>query len=692
MNNTAGMNTTQVRLLLIAASLLLCCLSALLGARLNASGSLLYQSGSTAALNAVAQSPELHALHEALAAEAGATDTRLSEARILHRSQRAYKHFEHFLQEQPYRSIPTEEDQAASLGTQLFWSMTALLLLVAFMVIVLWRWLGSLSRLLGAEPGHLLADAQALLPGHTAEPASHSARPREDSISALIASLSDHMNSHAETGRQRGDENTRLRKALEYSSANVMVANEHNDIVFLNRSAHQLFDGTESEIRKRVPRFKADTVLGSNIDIFHEKPPHNRQVVESLTATHSTLLDFGRLKFLLVLNPIHDDTGQRLGTIVEWFDKTRELSVAEEVQDMVEAAVSGDLSRRIDLTGKSAESEKLCQGMNQLMVIYQQVVSDVNRVLGAVCAGDLTQRITNDYAGSYKQLKDDTNATITRLTQIIGSVKSSAEQIDKESNQLLFTNKALSKVAEEAALQADSASRATKSVTDNVSGVAIATREMENSVKEIGESVSEAGGVAREAVTLAESTDAQVRKLILSSNDIGNVIKVINSIAEQTNLLALNATIEAARAGDAGKGFAVVANEVKELAKETAKATEEIAEKITAIQTDSNSAAQAIGDIGKIIENISSYQTSIATAVQRSSETTARINSNANDASIGNKAISQTSESVLAGSHNTLSGVHKVNESATELSRLADTLGLLVEGFTLDNRQGKHAR
>jgi methyl-accepting chemotaxis protein len=201
------------------------------------------------------------------------------------------------------------------------------------------------------------------------------------------------------------------------------------------------------------------------------------------------------------------------------------------------------------------------------------------------------------------------------------------------------------------------------------------------SIKEIAKSANEAAKVATSAVKVADRTNPTVAKLGESSAEIGNVIKVITSIAQQTNLLALNATIEAARAGEAGKGFAVVANEVKELAKQTARATEDISRKIEAIQGDTKGAVEAIALIGKIINQINDIQNTIAGAVEEQTATTGEIGLSGADAARGSAEIARNITSVAQASQQAAEGADNTQKAAQELARMATELQRLVEQF-----------
>ena len=233
--------------------------------------------------------------------------------------------------------------------------------------------------------------------------------------------------------------------------------------------------------------------------------------------------------------------------------------------------------------------------------------------------------------------------------------------------------------AEETAAQANAVAGASEQVSTNVQTVAAGTEEMSASIREIARNAADAAKVAREAVDLAASTNATVTKLGDSSTEVGNVIKVITSIAQQTKLLALNATIEAARAGEAGKGFAVVANEVKELAKETAKATEDISQRIEAIQADSRGAVAAIGKISTTINQINDIQNTIASAVEEQTATTNEMSRNVAEGAKGSNEISRNIAGVATAARDTTAGAAKALESARVLTVMAAELEKLVQ-------------
>ncbi|MFK8078989.1 MAG: methyl-accepting chemotaxis protein [Granulosicoccus sp.] len=312
-------------------------------------------------------------------------------------------------------------------------------------------------------------------------------------------------------------------------------------------------------------------------------------------------------------------------------------------------------------------------------------VDDLLDVVNAAASGDLTRTIGvkgNDQIGKMGVALEK---FLAQLRQSLRGIGGSAERLQLASGELATVSESLSSSSQVNAQQAEHVSKSAGEVDKNVTLVAAAAVQMGTSITEIVGNTSRASQVASEAVDLIRKTDTTVRQLSDSSAGIGNVIKVISSIAEQTNLLALNATIEAARAGDAGKGFAVVANEVKELAKETAKATDEIGQIVSAIQSDSSNAVEAICDIDTIVGQINEIQTSIVCAVQQQSETTDSISQTIAKTADGSGEIAKSISQVALGTQQTLEGAANTKGAANELSRTSVELHQMVSRFKIES-------
>jgi methyl-accepting chemotaxis protein len=317
-------------------------------------------------------------------------------------------------------------------------------------------------------------------------------------------------------------------------------------------------------------------------------------------------------------------------------------------------------------------------------VVGRSITTRVSRcVVGmqALAAKDLTHQLGIDGGGELGEMAVAVDRAVFGMREAIDAMGQNATVLAGASEQQTAASHQMSANAEETSVQANVVSAAAEQVSKSVQTVASATEEMTASIKEVARQAHESTKVATEAVKMAEATNATVSKLGTSSVDIGNVVKVITSIAEQTNLLALNATIEAARAGEVGKGFAVVANEVKELAKETAKATEEISQKIGTIQSDTQAAVAAITQIGTIINHINEIQSSIATSVEEQTVTTREIGRNVHEAARGTTEIARNILGVAEAAKNTSAGAHQTEQAARELARMAAELKELVGHF-----------
>ncbi len=308
-------------------------------------------------------------------------------------------------------------------------------------------------------------------------------------------------------------------------------------------------------------------------------------------------------------------------------------------------------------------------------------VNSILEVVEAASSGDLTRDITVHGEDAVGQMGTSLNQFFADLRNSIASIAENASALAGASEELSAVSSQMSSNAEETSSQANVVSAASEQVSMNVQTVSTGVEELNAAIREIAKNASDAARVSQQAVSVANSTNSTIAKLGDSSIEIGKVVKVITSIAEQTNLLALNATIEAARAGEAGKGFAVVANEVKELAKETAKATEDISQKIDAIQTDTQGAVEAIREISEVINQINDISNTIASAVEEQTATANEMGRNVAEAARGASEIAQNITSVANAAESTTQGAGNSQQAAGELSRMASDLQDLVNRF-----------
>lgn len=482
--------------------------------------------------------------------------------------------------------------------------------------------------------------------------------------------------------------------------------------------------------------FKLDEIKGRDSSLFVETSYRNSAQYsefaaklrrgESDTAEHKLIGKNGQVVWMQISSsPILDLNGKPFKVVEYGTDVTAQKNAVNAMMTdammLSKAAVEGQLATRADLSRHEGDYRKVVEGVNNTLDavidplnVAAKYVDDISQglveaseVLQAMAANDYTRRvsssakrvkITDVYNGDFNTIKNNLNACVEALAGVgaatnktadtlqasMRHIAQNAQALSSASQQLSATSQQMSSNAEETSAQAGTVATATQQVTTNLNSVATGAEEMTSTVQSISSNAGEAAKIAGEAVKTANSANSTIAKLGESSAEIGQVIKVITSIAQQTNLLALNATIEAARAGEAGKGFAVVANEVKELAKQTAKATEDISQKITAIQEDTKRAVDSIGSITGIINQINDISGTIATAVEEQSATTNEMSRNVQEAAKGSGEISQNIQGVATAAESTTRGAQDSLKAAQQLTEMATQLRTLVEKFKLD--------
>jgi len=522
---------------------------------------------------------------------------------------------------------------------------------------------------LGGEPGYASAVVQTLAAGRLDVPIEVAA----GDATSLLANLRI-LQVELQAGAARAVENLRIKIALDNVNANVMMADNERRIIYVNKAVEAMFRNAQADIRKQLPHFDADKLLDTSIDSYHTAPAHQAGLLANLTGVHKGTLLIGGRTMTVVANPVIDGHGQRLGSVVQWGDRTDEAAAEQEIANLVEAASFGDFSQRLSKAGKEGFLLQLSDGINKLLDTSERGMNDVARMLKALAAGDLTQHIDTDYQGLIGQLKDDANATSTRLQEIVSQIREATDSINTAAREIASGN-------------ADLSAR-TESQASSLEETAANMEEFTSTVRQNADNARQANQLARGASDIAVKGGDVVSQVVRtmgaiagSSKKIADIIGVIDGIAFQTNILALNAAVEAARAGEQGRGFAVVASEVRSLAQRSAAAAKEIKTLIGDSVDKVNIGYQQVEQAGATMDEI-------VAAVKRVTDIMGEISAASGEQSQGieqvNSAIGQMDEA-------TQQNAALVEEAAAAAETLQDqavALNQAVAIFKLDGGRG----
>ena len=535
----------------------------------------------------------------------------------------------------------------------------SVLLLVAVAVLLL-------RGLVGVPLRRIVLGVDAVAAGQLDYPIAAGGDDEVGQVSRALRKMQADLKTRLDAERGIAAENLRVRIALDNAGTAMLIAGADGRVAYANPAMRRLLAQYRQTLARHLPRADLDALEGQPLALL--QPEHSFDPTH-LDAIDQRELAFGSAVFAQTAAPVVSADGDRLGTVVEWRDRSQEVAVEAEVGEVIEAAAAGDLSKRIEVAGKSGFFRRLAEGVDAMLDSNAGTMADVQRVLGALAQGDLTQRITADYRGVFGRMRDDTNATVERLTGTMRRVQAAVDAIRTAAREIAAGNSDLSARSEQQAASLEQTAASMEELTSTVRNNAESSFQARRLATGAADVASRGGAVVRQVVE-------QMDGITHASKRIENIIGVIDGIAFQTNILALNAAVEAARAGEQGRGFAVVAAEVRALAQRSAEAAKEIKALIGSSTERVDQGAALVAQAGDTMQDI-------VEAVGRVSDLMAEISAASQEQSTGIEQVNQTITHMDGVTQQNAAMVEQASAAAHSLQEQADALARAVAVFRM---------
>lgn len=434
-----------------------------------------------------------------------------------------------------------------------------------------------------------------------------------------------------------------LQAAVDASSTNLMLADVHFNITSINASLAAMFESNEAALRSALPHFSANQVVGSNMDIFHRDPRHQRQLLEHLVQPWTAELAVGGLVLRLKAIPIYSGE-QKLGYVVEWLDRTQAANLERNLSEVLTACLNGVLHHRIDATQATGFYRTISQDINRLVDYLSQFANVISHSIGELAFSRLATEMQGDFKGVFSSVQNSVNLSLRNLNEVLGQVQFTSHSVNQEMLQL---SEGVHHISDQTQQQAAAVEQTAAAMTQILSGV----KSNADHVQQANLLVHSVNSYADQSHQIMQQAIQAMSRIDAAGQRIGDIVELIDSISFQTNLLALNAAVEAARAGEYGRGFAVVASEVRSLAQRS---------------------AESATDIRSLIDE----------SVQQIRQGTALVEQTANALTEVRRAITdmaQLMSGVADASREQESGINEVNRALTIMDGVSQQSAALVE-------------
>lgn len=462
--------------------------------------------------------------------------------------------------------------------------------------------------------------------------------------------------------RKSRDDHLAILTGLDNVTTGVLITDNHRKIIYHNKAAYTLIGEFEDDIRKDLPNFQLDRIIGQNIDLFHKNPSHQVALLENLTETMTFEVVIGGHNMSLTVSPIINQFEHRIGYVVEWNDKTAQISIEKEISAIVHDAINGRFHNRFEQQSKVGFYKVLTDDLNKLLEVCEVSFDDFKRVFSNMVKGDLTEKIEHQYKGDFDVLTQDANLAVLQLNTVVYNLNNAIENINQNVQEITEGNN-------NPATRTQSQTENLKQTVHSISELKTAVQQNDEAAKYTNDAVNRVFDVANQGVKVIHNVMDIMEDIHQSSLKVVDIIAVIDGIAFQTNILALNAAVEAARAGEHGRGFAVVASEVRNLAQRAASAAREIKSLITDSESKVEYGSQFVVDAGRIMQEI-------AVSIEGVTTMMSKIADSCSEQSL---AIEQVNSAIMETENIVKQNSDLVVQSANAYSSLEEEIKLLSD-------------